>query len=114
MSEFGKGFTYCIGLFLMHVDRITSDKEIYAKINHPERAYEMWFNAAADHLYELQIPDNFKLKKECENWQNKCIEFRLSHKVTEKDFTWALEKARQFLRAWDKQMGIDVMKGDYE
>lgn len=93
MSEFGKGFTYCIGLFLAHTERRDP----------PE--FFLWFNGAADHLYELEIPDNFKLKKECEEWRKKCLRWRLS-KYTEKDKTWATDQAKSFLLAWDKQNGI--------
>lgn len=110
-SEFGKGFTYCIGLFLCHAERKMSD--LFKEDNS-----EMWFNGAADHLYQLNVPEEFKLKKECRQWQNKCIQWRLSGfgtpKATDKDRSWAIAQAKKFLRAWDKQCGIKTQKGQWE
>ena len=98
-SDFGKGFTYCIGLFLAHAER---------------KEYEMlWFNGAADHLCELEIPENFVLKEECKAWQDKCLNWRLED-YTEKDKVWAIEQAKEFLREWDKQNNIPVEKGEWE
>jgi len=57
-SEFGKGLTYCIGLFLAHAER---------KIDFgtDERSAETWFNGASDHLYEIDVSviRDKKLKK---------------------------------------------------
>ena len=100
-SEFGKGFTYCIGLFLSHAER----KE--------EGDYCLWFNGAADHLFELEIPDNFALKEECEEWKSKCLHRRLE-KYTKKDLVWALKQAKKFLLEWDKQNNISCEKGEWE
>ena len=100
-SEFGKGFTYCIGLFLAHAER-----------KDPEDCH-LWFNGAADHLFKLQIPENFTLKTECEEWQKKCLHWRLE-KYTEEDKSWALEQAIKFLLEWDKQNNIPCEKGQWE
>jgi len=97
MNDFGKGFTYCIGLFLKHA----------------ERNGVLWFYAAADHLFDLQIPENFVLKEECELWRNKCLELRLK-KCTEEDKAWAIEQAQKFLMEWDRQNSISVEKGEWE
>ena len=116
-SEFGKGFTYCIGLFLAHHDRIAKDLEAYKGIGNEDSAYEMWFNAAADHLYDLQTPEAFSLKTECEEWQKKCINWRLcmkGDKCGKKEFEWAIRSAKDFLLAWDKQCGIETEQGRWE
>src|SRR5438552_18754349 len=42
-SEFGKGLSYCLGLFLAHAER---DQRL---------GPELWFNGASDHLYDLQV-----------------------------------------------------------
>ncbi len=52
-SEFGKGLCYCLGLFLAHKGRITSDVKTYKSIGDGNRAYSMWFYGATDHLYEF-------------------------------------------------------------
>ena len=101
-SEFGKGFTYCIGLFLAHVERETNNDE-----------YQLWFNGAADHLFELEIPESFVLKDECEKWKHSCLTWRLE-KYEKQDKYWAIDQAKRFLLEWDKQCGISVEKGEWE
>jgi hypothetical protein len=100
-SGFGKGFTYCIGLFLTHAER----KEM--------EGHYLWFNGAADHLFELEIPENFILRDECGDWRDKCINWRLE-KYTEKDKTWAIKQAKRFLLEWDKQNNIPCKEGEWE
>lgn len=53
-SEFGKGYAYCLGLFLAHAERAGQDQKTYKSIGAEDRWPSMWFNAAADHLYDLQ------------------------------------------------------------
>lgn len=117
-SEFGKGFAYCIGLFLMHTERIEETLKAYEGIDVKDgHAVSMWFNGAADHLYELQIPENFVLKKACEKWRRKCLVYRLcmnGEKCGKEEYNWAIRKAKEFLRAWDRQNGIETVKGDWE
>lgn len=110
MNDFGKGFTYCIGLFLAHQ---------HMEIGKPRNA-NLWFNGASDHLYELQIPDNFIEKDACKAWQELVlayghgIEYLCGSNLTEKDVSWALEKAKEYLLSWDKQCGIETEKGQWE
>jgi hypothetical protein len=101
MSEFGKGFTYCIGLFLAHSER--------AEVGD----YSLWFNGATDHLYELEIPDNFILKEECKDWQKKCLEWRMEP-YTKENKGWAINKAKRFLLAWDNQNNVICEEGEWE
>lgn len=112
-SEYGKGFTYCIGLFLCHAERFFYP----IKGNDRPINYELWFNGAADHLFELVIPENFSNFKECSDWRARCMSWRLSidcPEPTEEDFVWAVQKAKDFLRAWDEQCGIKTTKGEWE
>ncbi len=112
MSEFGKGLAYCLGLFLAHAERkISSIRK--------ELDYELWFNGAADHLYELQIPDTFpkNLKNRLTVFQDKCLNWRITmdkSAATEKDFHWAIQKAKDLLLEIDKHFGIKVKKGQWE
>jgi hypothetical protein len=101
-SEFGKGFTYCIGLFLAHAEKDLNDD-----------LYNLWFNGAADHLFELEIPESFVLKDECEKWKHSCLTWRLE-KYHKNDKYWAIDQAKRFLLEWDKQCGIPVEKGECE
>ena len=111
MSEFGKGFSYCLGLFLAHQYMMEDMKPFDGNL---------WFNGASDHLYDLQIPENFIEKDACEAWRSLVLdyghgrEFLCTHNLTGKDVWWALDKAKEFLLAWDKQWGIEAEKGDYE
>lgn len=112
MSEFGRGFTYCLAMFLAH-QHLFRDKNGTAL---DEFHGMIWFSGASDHLYELEIPDQFILKKECEEWRERCLYFRnaLRNDVKEEDVTWALDKCREFLMAWDKQCGVNIEKADYQ
>jgi hypothetical protein len=63
-SEFGKGFIYNLILFSMHWWRHFESIETYKRIGETEEyGLERWFNGASDHLYELEIPEQFKNKK---------------------------------------------------
>lgn len=110
-SEFGKGFTYCIGLFLAH-QFMFPRREL--------REGNLWFNGASDHLYELVIPDNFIMKDECEAWRSLVLEYGhglnylCQNNLNEKDISWAIDKGKEFLIAWDKQCGLEAIKGQWE
>ena len=112
-SEFGKGLTYCIGLFLAHAERETKGFT-------EDLRYEMWFNGASDHLYELDTTSitNDSLKKEIDSWREKVL--RWGHgfkkpKATKKDMTWAINKATELLRKIDETMlNIKTINGSWE
>ena len=102
-SEFGKGLTYCIGLFLAHAER----KDLIRGSD-----YSMWFNGAADHLYELQIPGEYPdaLIERLSKFQETCINWRLNW-ASEEDFKWAVQEAKDLLREIDETNGIETEKG---
>lgn len=107
-STFGKGLTYCLGLFLSHAERtMENGKPMEAVI---------WFNGAADHLYDMEIPDFLpeKLREEMVSFRGKCIRWRLYDNPTVADQEWAVAMAKTFLREIDRQMGVDVVKGTFE
>lgn len=108
-SEFGRGFTYCMGLFLAH-----EHKHFDSSIALEDAG--LWFNAAADHLFELQIPDDAspKLKENISGFQKYCIERRVTPRVPLGDREFALRMAKDILMQWDKENNINVIKGDYE
>ena len=107
MSEFGKGLTYCLGLFLAHAERKKYLDD-----------YGVWFNGSADHLYEIDpstLPS--RLKGRVNKFQNKCLEWRLSfatQKPTKDDFEWAIQEAKDLLRLIDKNFGVKTKKGEWE
>lgn len=110
MSEFGKGLTYCIGLFLAHESK---DKASIIKIFDGD--FHIWFNGAADHLFEMQIPEKFpeNLKTKLESFQNQCLHWRCSP-ASEENFKWAIREAKDLLIEIDKQIGIAAIEGEWE
>jgi hypothetical protein len=107
-SEFGKGFTYCIGLFLMHAER-----DFY-KVNGIED-YSSWFNGAGDHLFELQIPKNIPeiFKEKIQEWRKEVLKFRCNP-ASKLDFEKSINTAKEILIEYDKFCDIDVCKGTWE
>lgn len=111
-SEFGKGLTYCLGLFLCHAERDMKVVESLTDI-------DLWFNASSDHFYELQIPNN--LSEELINrltiLRDKCLEwghgFR-TPKATKEDRIWAVKEAKELLRLIDEHFGVTTIKADWD
>lgn len=112
-SEFGKGLTYCIGLFLAH-----SEREIHN--TGTDRDYALWFNGSSDHLYDLDLSkvEGNSLKKRLSEWRGKIIHWGHGFSppnATEKDFNWSVQQAKNFLREIDdKLIGSKTIKGSWE
>lgn len=109
-SDFGRGLTYCIGLFLAHANLLKDS-------GRPRT----WFNGASDHLHELDtslLHGNSKLSKEINEWVEKILKWGPGFQCdepTEEDVTWSLEKAIEFLRQIDeKLLKIKTVKGTWE
>lgn len=108
-SEFGKGLTYCIGLFLAH------ERDELGL----ERPY-LWFNVASDHIAELNT-DSIKdkeLKEQIDAWSIKVWHWGhrfCEPKTTREDISWALQQAKDFLRQIDtKMLNTETVKGQWE
>lgn len=118
-SEFGRGLCYCLGLFLAHKERITSELKTYEN-REKTRAYEMWFYSACDHLYELKIPRSPKILRErLSIFKTRCLGLRMvfgdEKRATEEDFDWAIKEALDLLLLIDEKMlKIKPEKSDYE
>jgi hypothetical protein len=108
-SEFGKGLTYCIGLFLAHAER----KDIGTDA-------ETWFDGASDHLRELDVSvvSSRKLKKEIVEWSRKCLVWGHGFqkpKATDKNKEWAIKEAKRFLLLIDRKLlGIKSVNGEWD
>ena len=124
-SEFGKGLSYCLGLFLCHSEReyiardfikTKEDKECFGIINRPS----MWFYSAADHLYDLEIPEDLptRLKNRLKKFRSKVLGWRMTMRdedaATEEDRIWAIQEAKELLRLIDKNWGVKTSQGGYE
>lgn len=115
MSEFGKGLTYCLGLFLAHAERL-KDKKVKEILGESE---DLWFNGASDHLYELQIPENLPadLSNRLAILRDKCLEWGHGYKeskATKQDRDWSIQETKDLLREIDSFYGIKTEKGDWE
>lgn len=113
-SDFGKGLTYNLGLFLAHAERY--DKK-YKETDGDWPSY--WFYAAGDHLFDLEIPSKFKpyLRKRIEVFQAKVISFRnslLEKNATEDDFKWAIKEAKNLLALIDREIGVKSVIAEWD
>ena len=128
MSEFGKGLTYCLGLFLAHAERFESYKQTNKELREKTGKKDMfntevstWFNGASDHLYDLQIPDNLpkNIKKRLKKLQNRALEIGhgtdwCNSNLKDDEVRLALNEAKTLLRLIDKFNGIETSKGGWE
>jgi hypothetical protein len=117
-SEFGKGLSYCLGLFLAHAERdFYLPKQL--KEGRGDLEGEIWFNGASDHLFELQVDSApGYLQDRLGRLQEKCIMwghgFNPEFKPTIKDKEWAIGEAKFLLLAIDKYNNIPTKRGNYE
>ena len=80
-STFGKGCAYCLGMFLAHENSIQIWEQSETEFGKIYK-YSMVIYAAADHLYELKIPDWFpiEIKKRFEIFLDCAFKYRLPMK----------------------------------
>jgi hypothetical protein len=128
MSEFGTGCTYNIGMFLAHADRYEKDKKINAARRIANDAFlpgineDLWFNFAADHLFDLIIPVEWPaiLKHRIEEWRDRVLEYghwsnNRKERLTANDVYWSIQEAKHILFEIDRQiLNIKVEKGEWE
>lgn len=112
-SEFGKGLTYCLALFLCH-----SMQDDYFKEGNEYRI-STWFSGAGDHLYDLVIPEDYpiRLKNRLTKLQDKVLTWRLSmgkNAATKDNAKWAIQEAKDLIRLIDSRNGIETIKGSWE
>ena len=125
-SEFGKGLCYCLGLFLAHTASLQQGIDRYKKLreSNPDlfdenSAVEMWFNAAADHMYDIQpeAAPTEDLGKRVRLLAYKCIGWRgIMSDVppTLKDAEWAIQESKDLLRLIDAAHNIPTEQGKWE
>lgn len=113
-TEFGRGLTYCLGLFLAHADRNmnfsgdSSKEDLYA---------EAWFNGASDHLYDLEIErvKDSKLRARLLKFQKKVLHWGhgfAAPRATFADRNWSIAEAKDLLYEIDRlELGVIVAKG---
>ena len=127
-SEFGMGCVYCLVLFTKHYSRLHSElehaKEMrkkhgdYWSDNH---AVHMWFNAASDHLYDLQIPQYWKKKKLgklLKELQDKSIDIGhglglMQDYTTPKEAEKIIDLVDEIAILIDKELGVKSVKAQF-
>ena len=118
-SEFGKGLTYNLGLFLAHAERFKEEERVYASIS-SDRAPMIWFNGASDHFYELDTSrvKDAALKERLETLKDKCLGWGHGFRkipATDKDVEWSIAEAKACLLEIDRlELGVSVIKGSWE
>ena len=108
MSEFGKGLCYNLGLFLAHAERKIGYKD--------DTDCSFWFNGAGDHLFDLEIPEDFPedLKKRLTEFRNRILGYRIVFHLPIEEKNKALQEAKDFLREIDTFHEIKTEKGEWE
>lgn len=113
MSEYGKGYAYCLGLFLAHAER--GDYKWFAghnTVNMNEGLARAWFHSASQHLHDLKIPSCLpKIKRdEIKKFRGTCKGMAKNSAATCKDIQNALDQAKELLLEWDVFHGIESAK----
>jgi hypothetical protein len=116
-SEFGKGLCYCLGLFLAHAER-KMFPDVSAEGIPEQLKYEMWFNGASDHLYDLQVKSApSKLRSRINTFRSLCLAWGHGFpkkKATMKEVEWAVQEAKDLLRLIDESRDVPTEKGGWE
>lgn len=107
-SVFGKGFVYCLGLFLKH-DNLKKENEL-----------RYWFDGAKDHILECEVPQNAPQKI-------KDLFYLLGETIREYNFFYAytleldyktgknkcIELVEEILFEYDKFLGNNPQKAEW-
>ena len=127
-SEFGRGLVICLVKFAEHCSRWKSDKQTAKEMrrlsNHPElfdmkQTIESHFNAASDHLYNIEIPKKWQGKeigKKVKKLQKFGLE--MGHGFTnkvwiEEDYDKAYRLCREIALLIDKELGLKPELGQW-
>lgn len=121
-SEFGKGFIYNLILFAKHwlmFEQTLKKLEEKDSFFGYDFGYDIWFNAASDHFYELEIPEQFK-NTEIEKLalEIKNISLHLGHgfkqKATREDYQKIFENIEKLGMLIDKELGIEPIEATWK
>ena len=125
-SSFGRGLTYCLGLFLAHAAEYKLNKILFktdTKSTNSRMIYilpKRWFRLASNHLFDLEIPNTLPqtLKKRLKAFKNTCLVFgdsTLNYSIVrEQDVKDMLDEAKDLLREIDTAFKIKTEKAQSE
>jgi len=120
-SEFGKGFIYNLVLFAKHFERFKECMDCTAELaeRNPDlwkKGHDnMWFNGAADHFVEFEIPEQYKdteLGKLAQELSNEAWD-RRTKITTQEDFDKFHERLEELCRLIDKSLGIEPVQATW-
>lgn len=120
-SEFGAGFVYTMILFAKHWGKIFHDVEVYkTSLQDEQMAYDMWFNGAADHVYEMTIPDAIAgsefgmLAEEFIKFvRSKRLPMSQEERATKEDFNKAFVMLESLAMKLDEHLGMKPVKAQW-
>lgn len=136
-SEFGKGLIICLVKFAEHFGRWQQYKQEYKRIREENKleialqilqnkpgiysesdAVESFFNGASDHLYEIEVPEEWKnteIAKKVKELQDLGLKighvFIHSRKYSEADVLKAHNLCREIALLIDKKIGLNPNLG---
>lgn len=118
-SEFGKGFIYNLILFAKHHGKIMDMVKRYNQAELPD-VWEMWFNSAGDHWYELEVPSQWQeheIGRRVVVLKDRILHLRLAWggrpPATEDDFNQVWVEIEDIARLIDKELGVDDIKASW-
>ncbi len=125
-SEFGKGLIICLVKFAEHRVRWQEQKKLYEDMRekYPDSfsessAVESHFNGASDHLYEIEVPKQWKRKKLGKKVKElRSFGLEIGHGFTSKNWTEAdvgkaYELCQEIALLIDKELGLEAQKGTW-
>jgi len=125
-SKFGRGFVYNLILFAKHwhqgIEYAEKLENLHKGINKEDarnRGIQIFFNSASDHLFEFEIPKQFRKKKIgklAKQFQDFCLELGHGSKMsetTERDFEKAFEMLEELAQLIDKELGINDIEAEW-
>ena len=123
-SEFGKGLVICLVKFAEHRWRWYEQKKLYENMRekHPDHfaekeAVEIHFNGASDHLYDIEVPKEWRKKKLSRKVKElQAFGLKMGHGFTQQEWTEAdVEKAYTMCQGIalliDKELGLEPQIG---
>lgn len=120
-SEFGKGFIYNLILFSKHWWRHQSDLRLNDEMaeKYPENwrkgEIDMWFNGAADHFYEIEIPNKLKdteIGRLAQELVDEALDRRFM-KTTQEEFNAYWKKFEKLAMLIDKELGVEPIEAQF-
>lgn len=115
-SEFGKGLVVCLVKFAEHKERYS---ERLGDGGMSSSKVELLFNGASDHLYEIEVPEQWKgTEIEAKVTELKDFGLMIGHGFkgrvhTKADITRAYSLCRDIALLIDKKLGLNAEIGEW-